>query len=89
MAIPKNYLDLVKALERIFEPKDHNDEKAFKLAILKMKRYASLWQEHLTKSRAGEAKSKIKTSSKLKKHMDKRFLPPYKQELHVKMTSPH
>ena len=73
---PENYPDWVQALERIFELKDYNDEKAFKLAILKMKGYASLWYEHLKKSRAREAKSKIKTWSKLKKHMDKRCLPP-------------
>jgi len=85
---PKNYLDWVQALERIFELKDYNDEKAFKLAILKMKGDASLWYEHLKKSRAREAKSKIKTWSKLKKHIDKRFLPPsYKQELYLKITS--
>jgi len=59
---PKNYLDWVKALERIFEPKDHNDEKAFKLAILEMKRYPLIWYEHLAKSRAREVESKIKTS---------------------------
>jgi len=58
------------------------------LAIFKMKGYASLWYERLKKSRAREAKFKIKTWSKLKKHMDKRFLPPsYKQELYLKITS--
>ena len=34
---PKNYLDWVHTLEMIFELKDYNDEKAFKLAILKLK----------------------------------------------------
>ena len=72
----KNYLDWVQAIERIFELKEYNDEKAFKLIILKLKGYASLWYEQLKKSRAREAKSKIKTWLKLKKHMDKRFLPP-------------
>ena len=46
-----------------------------------------LWYEHLKKNRAREAKSKIKTWSKLKKHMEKRFLPPYKQELYLEITS--
>jgi len=79
---PENYLDWVQALEKIFELKDYNDERTFKLAILKMKGYASLWYEHLKKIRAGENKSKIKTWSKLKKYADKRFLPSSsKQEL--------
>ena len=83
----ENYLNWVQALERIFELKDYNDEKAFKLAILKLKRYASLWYEHLQKSRAREAKSKINTWSKLKKRMNKIFLPPsYKQVLYINIT---
>ena len=42
----------------------------------------------MKKSRAREAKSKIKTWTELKKHMDKRFLPPsYWQELYLKVTS--
>jgi len=46
-----------------------------------------LWYENLKKNRARETKSKIKTWSKLKKHMEKRFLPPsYKQELYLKST---
>ena len=67
----ENSLDWVQAIERIFELKDYNDENSFKLAILKLKGYASLWYEHLKKSRAREVKAKIKTWSKLKKHMDK------------------
>ena len=45
----------------MFEPEDYNDEKPFKLAILKLRGYATLWDEELKKSRAREAKSKIKT----------------------------
>jgi len=58
------------------------------LVILKLKRYASVWYETLKKNRARKPKSKIKIWSKLKKHMEKRFLPPsYKQELYPKITS--
>ena len=35
----KNYLDWVRAIKRIFELKEYNDGKTFKLAILKMKGY--------------------------------------------------
>jgi len=78
----------VPAIKRIFELKKYNDEKAFKLAMLKTKGYQSLWYENLKKKQAREAKSKIKTWSKLKKHMKKRFLPSsYKQELYLKITS--
>jgi len=84
----KNYVDWVQAIERIIKLKEYNDKKAFKLAILKLKGYVSLWCETLKKNRAREAKSKIKTWPKLKKHMEKRFLPPlYKQELYLKITT--
>jgi len=58
------------------------------LAIPKMKEYASLWYEHLKESRARGAKSIIKTWSKLKKHMNKRYLLySYEQELYLKIAS--
>jgi len=38
----ENYLDWVQTIERIFELKDYIDKKVFKLAILKIKGYASL-----------------------------------------------
>jgi len=72
----KNYIDWAQALGRIIEPKEYNDEKAFKIAIFKLKGYASLWYETLKKSRVRETKSKAKTWSKLKKHVERRFLPP-------------
>jgi len=53
-----------------------------------MEKYTSLWYEHLKKNRAREAKCKIKTWFKRKKHMKKRFLQSSnKQELYIKITS--
>jgi len=75
-------------MERIFELKKYNDEKAFKLAIFKMKGYVFLWYKKLKRNRVSEAKSKIKAWSKFKKHMDQRFLPSsYKKELYLKITT--
>jgi len=33
-------------MERFFEVKGYSDEKPFKIAILKLKMYASLWYEN-------------------------------------------
>jgi len=78
----------VRAIKRIIELKEYNYERAFKLVILRLKGYASLCYKSLKKNKARDTKSKIKTWSKLKKHMEKRFLPPsYKQELYLKITS--
>ena len=85
---PENYIYWVQPIKRIVELKEYNDEKAFMLAILKLKEYASLWYETLKKSWERENKYKIKTWSNLKKQMARRFLPPsYKQELYLKITS--
>jgi len=79
---PKSYLDWVQGIERILKLKDYYYGKAFKWAILKLKEYALVCYEHLKKSRARKAKSKTKTSYRLKKCMDKRFIPPsYKEKL--------
>ena len=40
---PKKYIDWVYAIERIIELKEYNDEKAFKLGILNLQGYTSLW----------------------------------------------
>jgi len=66
----------VQAIKRIIELKEYNDERIFKLVILKLKGYVSLWYETLKKNRVRETKSKIKTWSKFKKDMKKRFLSP-------------
>ena len=62
---PEHYLNWFLAIERIFELKEHNNEN-FKLAIIKMKRYASLSYENLKKKRAREPslKSRLGPSSR-------------------------
>ena len=43
------YLKWVQVLERVFEIKEYTQEKAFKTAILKLKKHASLWYENTKK----------------------------------------
>ena len=75
-------------MKRIIEIKGYSGENAFKLAILRLKQYASLWYVNMKKTKAVEGKSKIQTWVKLKKHIDKKFLPAtYKQELYLRITS--
>jgi len=82
---PEDYLEWVQAMEKIIEIKGYSREKAFRLAVLKLKQYVSLWYEKLKRARALEGKPKVKTWVKLKKHMDKRFFPAaYKQELYLR-----
>ena len=85
---PKAFLEWMQSIERFFEIKEYLDDKAFKIAILKLKRYASLWYENLKRQRSKDGKPRIKTWSKLKRLMTKRFLPDnYKGDLYLKVSS--
>jgi len=54
-------MDWLQSMKMIFDRKECNEEKSFKLAILKMKGYVSLLYEHLKKNSPREPKSKMKT----------------------------
>ena len=71
------YLKWIQTLKSFFDIKGYSNEKAFNIAVLKLKKYASLWHESTKRQRATEGKSCIRTWSKLKKLMRKRFLPNY------------
>ena len=75
-------------MKMIFEVNKYNDEKSFKMTILKMKGQTSLCCENQWRNTTKKAKSKIKRKSEIKKYMDKRFLPSsYKQRLYLMITS--
>ena len=85
---PNLFMEWIRALERFLEAREYSDEKAFKVAVLKLKKYVSLWYENVKKQRAREGKARIRTWSKLKKLLTKRFLPNnYKCELYLRVSS--
>ncbi|KAF8021452.1 hypothetical protein BT93_G1786 [Corymbia citriodora subsp. variegata] len=85
---PDDFIDWLHAVERVFEFKSYSDEKKCKVAVLKFKKYASLWWENQKNQRIREGKSRVKSWEKLKKLMKKRFLPVnYKQDLFLKLNS--
>ena len=58
------------------------------MAVLKLKKYASLWYESIKRQRAREGKPWIITWSKLKRLMNKRFSPyNYKCDLYLRVSS--
>jgi len=66
---PDLFIEWIQAFESFFEVKEYFDENAFKVVVLKFKKYASLWYENVRKQRGREGKPRIKTWSKLKKLM--------------------
>jgi len=53
---PDLFIEWMQALERFFEIKEYSDEKAFKVTVLKLEKYASLWCENVKKQRAREGR---------------------------------
>ena len=53
---PEVFLEWIQSIERIFEIKEYSDEKSFEIAILKLKKYASLWYETSRDRGLGKAK---------------------------------
>ena len=82
------YLEWIQTVERFFEVNGYSDENSFKIAILKLKKYAHLWYENTKRQRAKEGKPQINTWSKLKKLKNKRFLPEgHTRDLYLRVSS--
>ena len=58
-------IEWIQVLEWIFAFQGYSDEKAFKVAVLKLKGVASLWYENVQRQRAREGRARIRTWSKL------------------------
>ncbi|XP_057247500.1 uncharacterized protein LOC130589887 [Beta vulgaris subsp. vulgaris] len=72
---PEKFLEWLQRMERVFDYKDYDDAKRFKVAILKLTGYASLWYENLKNKRRKDGKPSLHSWEKLKTRMKKRFLP--------------
>ena len=85
---PNLYLEWMQSFERFLDIKEYSKEKAFKVVVLKLKKYASVWYENTKRLRTKDGKSQIKTWSKLKRLMPKQFLPnTYKHDLYLRVSS--
>ncbi|XP_071739823.1 uncharacterized protein [Rutidosis leptorrhynchoides] len=84
----KDNFEWVPTMDRIMEVKGYDDKKGLKVAVIRLKKYASMWYDNLKKERQYEGKKTIKTWSKLKECMQKRFIPQaYKQDLYIQMNT--
>ncbi|XP_071707033.1 uncharacterized protein [Rutidosis leptorrhynchoides] len=81
---PDDFLDWISTVERIFDLKDIPDNLKVKLVAIKLRKHASLWWEHVKKDRAAARKSKVNTWEKMKKLLQRKFLPVnFRQEAFV------
>ncbi|XP_035836015.1 uncharacterized protein LOC118485763 [Helianthus annuus] len=78
---PDEFLDWLHTVERIFDLRDIPDRFKVKLVAIKLRKYASLWWEHVKKKRSQEGRSRVTTWEKMRKLLREKFLPPnYRQE---------
>ncbi|XP_074314259.1 uncharacterized protein LOC141649467 [Silene latifolia] len=84
---PEDLLDWRRFVERIFEFESYDDRKAFKVAILKLKGYASLWYESMKHQRIRDGKEPVRSWAKLKKKLKEKFIAKdYTQDIFIKLT---
>ncbi|XP_048228311.1 uncharacterized protein LOC125369575 [Ricinus communis] len=84
---PENFLDWVRRMESVFDYKDFDDRRRCKMAVLRLTKLVGLWYDNLKAKRRREEKEKIESWEKLKKKMERRWVPrEYEQDQYVKLT---
>jgi Retrotransposon gag protein len=69
------FIDWLHTVERVFDVKNLSHEQKVKLVDIKLRKYASIWWEHVRNRRVREGKPKIRTWDKMKKNLMAKFLP--------------
>ncbi|GJU41104.1 reverse transcriptase domain-containing protein, partial [Tanacetum coccineum] len=72
---PDDFIDWIQTVERIFDIRDIPDNLKVKLVAIKLKKYASLWWEHVQKQRERKGKYKVESWDKMKRLLRAKFLP--------------
>ncbi|PWA39125.1 reverse transcriptase domain-containing protein [Artemisia annua] len=79
-AHPDDFIDWLSTIERIFDLRDVPDQLKVKLVAIKLRKYASLWWDHVKKQRSRDGKSRVETWAKMKKLLQEKFLPVNHQQ---------
>ncbi|XP_020673723.2 uncharacterized protein LOC110093239 [Dendrobium catenatum] len=83
---PDEFIGWLQTVERILEFKEIPADRIVKLVAIKLKRAASLWWENLKRSRNREGQGKITTWPKMKKELQRKYIPEvYKQDLFLRL----
>ena len=81
-------MEWLLTVKSVFDLKDYVEEKKVKLVAIKLKGYASLWWENFKWDRECMGKTRIRSWSKMKRELHKRFIQDnYQQEVYLKYFS--
>ena len=72
---PDDFIDWLQTVERIFDLRQIPEDLKVKLVAIRLRKYASLWWEHVQNQRYREGKHKVETWDKMKRLMRSKFLP--------------
>ncbi|GJX91372.1 reverse transcriptase domain-containing protein [Tanacetum coccineum] len=81
---PDDFLDWLRTVDHIFDLCDTPDHIKVKLVAIRLKKSASLWWDHVQNQRYREGKHRVESWDKMKRLMEKKFLPvTHKQDSYV------
>jgi len=72
---PDDFIDWLQTVERIFDLRQVPESLKVKLVAIRLRKYASLWWEHVQHQRHREGKHKVDTWNKMKRLLRSKFLP--------------
>nr|GEV47197.1 hypothetical protein [Tanacetum cinerariifolium] len=74
-AQPDEFIYWLSTVERVFDLRDIPDHLKVKVVAIKLRKYASLWWDHVKHKRRQQGKARIETWDKMKKLLRAKFLP--------------
>nr|GEV91999.1 reverse transcriptase domain-containing protein [Tanacetum cinerariifolium] len=72
---PDDFLDWLRTVDHIFDLRDTPGHIKVKLVAIQLKKFASLWWDHVQNQRYREGKHRVHSWDKMKRLMKKKFLP--------------
>ncbi|VFQ90321.1 unnamed protein product [Cuscuta campestris] len=74
---PDDFIEWLETIERVFDYTEVLEDKKVKLVALKLRGYASTWWTNTTTKRKRECKAAVKTWTKMRALLKKKFIPTH------------
>ncbi|VFQ90812.1 unnamed protein product [Cuscuta campestris] len=74
---PDDFIEWLEMIERVFDYTEVLEDKKVKLVALKFRGYASTWWTNTTTKRKREGKAAVKTWTKMRALLKKKFIPTH------------
>ncbi|XP_057522558.1 uncharacterized protein LOC130802561 [Amaranthus tricolor] len=85
---PEDYIEWEASMERYFEYRGTTPEGQYKVAKMKLTKLAAMWLEGIQRQRAREHRERIDTWDKLKKHLNRKYVPiNFKHQMYIKWST--